>query len=457
MPSLTWAKYSNGSCLLLPIRGSSFIELRAPTGAWALLPEMFTVKRVNPTDVEGTKLMSCAVHICASDEVGFPMLLRMEHMAPTGNLEQLSFWRAAEPGEPFEELTGGVFSSEGWAHIEVQRFSVYLILATAVTAVAAATVSRLVNPQHHLYHVCATVLYKKADVENKVLVRACLTPAGVPPSHAADEKPCFHGLRCVERNAEIEMAIESTGTPPIRLEFQPWRNTAQEKMIKDPIYGPPCIQWRSNPEVANYGEPITSSWCGRVFLSYRVATDQQLVESIFDKLRAEHINVWWDAECLEFGEKWEQGFVDGLRRCDIFVPVMSKAALAPFSELTGSSRCDNVLLEYRLAIELMHPRGRIRSILPIFVGELSNGSYGNFFQGGGLPNAPDVVVNNVETKVQHYLLSSSLPSQTPNGMTVSQVMEYMTALQGPRLEGERRLALKDVIQKVADKSRELGV
>mgnify|MGYP007078091051 CR=1 FL=1 len=37
----------------------------------------------------------------------------------------------------------------------------------------------------------------------------------------------------------------------------------------------------------------------------------------------------------------------------VFVPILSKACLAPFAHLEASSRCDNVLLEYQLALICM--------------------------------------------------------------------------------------------------------
>ena len=38
----------------------------------------------------------------------------------------------------------------------------------------------------------------------------------------------------------------------------------------------------------------------------------------------------------------------------IFVPILSKAALAPWTHLTVTIACDNVLLEYQMAMELKH-------------------------------------------------------------------------------------------------------
>jgi len=86
----------------------------------------------------------------------------------------------------------------------------------------------------------------------------------------------------------------------------------------------------------------------RLFLGYRVSADAGLVEKIHDKLRAEGIDVWWDKRNLTPGLPWEDGFANGLCRCDVFLPVLSKSALAPCAKLESASPCDNVILEVSL-------------------------------------------------------------------------------------------------------------
>jgi hypothetical protein len=64
-----------------------------------------------------------------------------------------------------------------------------------------------------------------------------------------------------------------------------------------------------------------------------------VVEALYRLLTKKYgLNVWWDKECLVDGEKWEDGFADGLFGSAIFVPVLSKAALASFATLAGASR-----------------------------------------------------------------------------------------------------------------------
>ena len=67
------------------------------------------------------------------------------------------------------------------------------------------------------------------------------------------------------------------------------------------------------------------------------------------------------------------------------MPILSKAALAPFAQLQPDSRCDNVLLEFFLALELK-TRGELQKICPVLVGEDEEHAdlglmFGDFFRG----------------------------------------------------------------------------
>ncbi len=66
---------------------------------------------------------------------------------------------------------------------------------------------------------------------------------------------------------------------------------------------------------------------------------------------------FWDAECLRSGESWEVGFCNAICRSSLIVAVMSRNALANVEHLEPHSACDNVILEYALALALViwHP------------------------------------------------------------------------------------------------------
>ena len=99
-----------------------------------------------------------------------------------------------------------------------------------------------------------------------------------------------------------------------------------------------------------------------VFLSYRVASDQKLVQDIYWRLVAQDVVVdgktrkmkpFWDAECLKPGESWEEGFKNAIIRTTLIVPVFSRKAFVNIPDLTPDSACDNVILEYELALAMV--------------------------------------------------------------------------------------------------------
>jgi hypothetical protein len=119
----------------------------------------------------------------------------------------------------------------------------------------------------------------------------------------------------------------------------------------------------------------------------------------------------------------------------------SRAALAPFAQLTAVSACDNVLLEQQLALEL-YKCGDLRAIYPVLVVELkhlsdeSGDSYSYFFKNGGVPACPDELVKAVEDKVAKHLerLGKGALSTT---RTVKATLDAITKFQGFKLLGTR--------------------
>ena len=77
--------------------------------------------------------------------------------------------------------------------------------------------------------------------------------------------------------------------------------------------------------------------------------DAELAESLYDKMKLSGVDVWWDSKCLPSGQRWEDGFADGLASAEIFVPILSKAALAPFAQLEASSKYPGAFTSVSLA------------------------------------------------------------------------------------------------------------
>ena len=91
-----------------------------------------------------------------------------------------------------------------------------------------------------------------------------------------------------------------------------------------------------------------------VFISYRVSSDLKHAERLYNLLIAAGLRVWWDKKCLESGKEWQKGFCRGLGSSTAFLCILSKAGTEePFESLHAESRCDNVLLEHRLALAML--------------------------------------------------------------------------------------------------------
>ena len=207
----------------------------------------------------------------------------------------------------------------------------------------------------------------------------------------------------------------------------------------------------------------------QIFLSYRVATESTVVEALYRLLTEKyHLNVWWDKECLVDGEKWEDGFADGLFGSRIFVPFLSKAALAPFAKLGADSNCDNVLLEHLVAI-LQFESKLLNAIFPIFIGSVVDevtGERANFFGEGGMPEAGDDAVSAVDAKALEHLKRRSEEQgkeETVVELLVAErspkaVLKTLTAHQGDFLRGVEPDAdhLERIAMKIDGMARKLA-
>eukprot|EP01045_Picozoa_sp_COSAG04_P009171 COSAG04_NODE_525_length_13096_cov_16.943602_2_plen_592_part_00 len=124
-------------------------------------------------------------------------------------------------------------------------------------------------------------------------------------------------------------------------------------------------------------ENMVNKW-SHVFISYRVAADRELARRLYDELSAltieetgQKLRVYLDQERLEDGQRWDSGFMEGLTKSWVFVPIVSVGSVRPMLQLSDESDwCDNVLLEWTAALEL-HQRGRVKSVLPLLASQNS--------------------------------------------------------------------------------------
>ena len=223
------------------------------------------------------------------------------------------------------------------------------------------------------------------------------------------------------------------------------RNLLSQMLHKDPLQRPSLARvlahsFLSGKKVARLvGEKPKYD----VFLSYRVASDSQHVEKLYNLLTAQGFKVYWDKLCLEPGVDWEQGFCEGLVSSRAFVPLLSRDAInhpditwQNFSKLTADSRCDNVFLEHRLAVELQG-LGLIEKMFPVFIGNLDATTleYSNYFGSGCHPSLSEITVESVEEKLRHHMETQALGTPIVPDRTVKSVVGAITACQGAFIVG----------------------
>ena len=236
------------------------------------------------------------------------------------------------------------------------------------------------------------------------------------------------------------------------------RNLVAQMLTKDPSKRPTMSQVLAHPFISGgkatrlVGEAAVFD----VFISYRVNSDMDLAKALYDLLTGAGLNVWWDKESLKPGEPWQEGFCNGLAQSKIFLPIISRGAINQannekqnFSLLTKASPCDNVLLEYQLALELLS-RGLLSNLYPVLVGDMRAGTdeYGDYFADGGPPNSVDTVVDSVESQLSEHLSNLCLGTPLLDKMTVKKVMFEINRHQGCVLKGTfssaSKVLLKDV-------------
>jgi hypothetical protein len=175
-----------------------------------------------------------------------------------------------------------------------------------------------------------------------------------------------------------------------------------------------------------------------VFISYRVDSDADVAVRLHTLLTARGLTVFLDSKCLQDGEPWEGGFVDALCKSCSFVPVLSRGALkARFESLSDAAPCDNVLLEYRLAIELAQ-RNLLSGIFPLFLGDVLPGATrqrSNYFASSCQPHTPNVVVSSVERKAARHLDALGLGPPFVLNMSANDVFFRIASCLGGLLEG----------------------
>ena len=236
------------------------------------------------------------------------------------------------------------------------------------------------------------------------------------------------------------------------------RNLLSQMLHKDPLQRPSLARilahsFLSGKKVARLiGEKPKYD----IFLSYRVAADALHVEKLYKLLVAQGFKVYWDKICLESGVDWE-GFCEGLVSSRAFAPLLSRDAInhpdknwQNFSKLTTDSKCDNVYLEHRLAVELQG-LGLIEKIFPVFIGNLdaTTSEYSHYFGSGCHPSLPEVTVKSVEEKLRYHMESQALGTPIVPDRTVKSVVDAITTCQGAFIVGPADATFADAAASIA--------
>lgn len=232
------------------------------------------------------------------------------------------------------------------------------------------------------------------------------------------------------------------------------RNLVSLLLMKDPLRRPSMKQILSHPFLTGRNIPrlIGEEAEFDCFISYRVKTDIELAEGVYNRLTDAGLRVWWDKRCLEPGIPWNEGFCNGLIKSRIFVPIISRSSInhpsdakCNFSKLESNSSCDNVLLEYSLALEL-RSREYIEKIFPIFFGDPRPGDcFGSYFDDGCHPiDVKDIVVDSVHKALVFHLDRLSLGSIMADTITVRGVLDTVCINQGKVVESSLTAALEEI-------------
>ena len=122
------------------------------------------------------------------------------------------------------------------------------------------------------------------------------------------------------------------------------------------------------------------------FISYRQSTDKEFALKLYSQVRARSLDFpfggsegdkprpFLDLKCLQDGEPWQQGFIQGLSCTLVLVPLVtwvqgdfgSIGQMASLDPANGKDWVDNVLLEYELALAMLEAEDSLLSaIFPV--------------------------------------------------------------------------------------------
>ena len=156
------------------------------------------------------------------------------------------------------------------------------------------------------------------------------------------------------------------------------------------------------------------------FLSYRCAVDADVAEKLYWMLKSEGFFPFLDKECLVSGMSWREGFLSGLQRSLLFLPLISRAALAPARNFSIDHSGDMVLLEHSMAFQVMDVSNNPSFICPIHVAQRVGSDLHNFAD-----FELSLYADSVEAQVCRRVIEGTLVFPPEVGPTYAHNMVYM--------------------------------
>jgi len=176
-----------------------------------------------------------------------------------------------------------------------------------------------------------------------------------------------------------------------------------------------------------------------------VKSDKDLALKLFYALSAEtrsdgkNFRPFLDAQCLNDGEEWETGFLNGLEHSAVILMLISEDGI---KGIEGADKWqDNVLLEYEYALE-KHEKGTA-IMLPLVVGKYVDGGLYKPFGAFGVTQYPDA---------KHFSAKST--------RNIRETMEQLFKIQGlktdPASFGDKMKEITGKIEEGLKKFNRLG-
>jgi hypothetical protein len=129
-----------------------------------------------------------------------------------------------------------------------------------------------------------------------------------------------------------------------------------------------------------------------------------------------------------------------------------------FAQITPTSKCDNVLFEMRMALEL-RDFGLIDRIFPVFVGDRDDDKdlYNNYFSSGCHCTDNNVVNLEIESKLHERMEQLGLGTPMRENATVTDVTHGIVENQGSFIEGDPEEAFARVVCQIVNMVQEAKV